>query len=160
MKKFTAVALAMLLLLSLAGCGEKKPETDPAATSGEATKEETTETSSSETTSAEETTSAPTEPSAELPTETDPAPTETSAETEPVPAERTACTTVLLEGRATKMDNGDRNYEKTGVTYFLASDGAYRAPRDFAGVSEDDIVILENDQPASGYRGVLQALRD
>ena len=40
MKKLTAVALAILLLLSLAGCGEKKPGTDPAATSGEATKED------------------------------------------------------------------------------------------------------------------------
>ena len=139
MKKLTAVALAMLLLLSLAGCGEKKPGTDPAATSGEATKEETTETSSSETTSAEETTPAPTEPSAELPTETVPAPTESSAElpteTEPAPAERTACTTKLLEGRVD---------EKTGVMYFLASDGAYRAPNDFAVINEKDIVILDN----------------
>ena len=134
MKRLMAILLAMLLLLSLAGCGEKKPETEPAVT----TMEETTEASSSErpeTTSAEETTSAPTEPSAELPTETDPAPTETHAETEPVPAERTACTTVLLEGRV----GGD-----AGVTYFLASDGAYRAPGDFAVISENDIVILDN----------------
>ena len=124
MKKLTAVALAMLLLLSLAGCGEKKPGTDPAATSGEATKEETTETSSSEATSAEETTLAPTEPSAELPTET-----------ESAPAERAACTTKLLEG---SID------EKTGVTYYLASDGAYRAPNDFAVISENDLIILDN----------------
>ena len=139
MKKLTAVALAMLLLLSLAGCGEKKPGTDPAATSGEATKEETTETSSSETTSAEETTPAPTEPSAELPTETVPAPPESSAElpteTESAPAERAACTTKLLEG---SID------EKTGVTYYLASDGAYRAPNDFAVINEKDIVILDS----------------
>ena len=138
MKKLTVMVLALLLVLSLAGCGEKKPGTDPAATSGEATKEETTEASSSErpeTTSAEETTPASTESSAELPTETDPAPTEASAEIDPLPAERTACTTLLLEGRV----GGD-----AGVTYFLASDGAYRAPGDFAVISENDIVILDN----------------
>ena len=76
-------------------------------------------------------------------TETDPAPTEPSAETEPVSTERTACTTVLLEGRATKMDNGDRNYDETGVAYYYAMDGFYNAPNDFAVISENDIVILD-----------------
>ena len=76
-------------------------------------------------------------------TETDPAPTEPSAETEPVSAERTACTTVLLEGRATVSDFGLTKYEETGVTYYYSSIDSH-APRDFAVISENDIVILDS----------------
>jgi hypothetical protein len=125
----------MLLLLSLAGCGENKPpQTEPIVpTETEGTKESTVEPSSS----AETTEPAPTESSAEETTV--PAPSESSAElpteTESAPAERAACTTKLLEG---SID------EKTGVTYYLASDGAYRAPNDFAVINEKDIVILDN----------------
>ena len=77
-------------------------------------------------------------------TETDPAPTEPSAELpaepKPVPA---ACTTVLLEGRATKTGFGVTNYDETGVAYYDAMDGFYTAPSDFAVISENDIVILD-----------------
>ena len=135
MKKIIAVALALLLVLSLSGCGENKPpQTEPTVpTETEGTKESTVAPSSS----AETTEPAPTESSAEETTV--PAPPESSAElpteTESAPAERAACTTKLLEG---SID------EKTGVTYYLASDGAYRAPNDFAVINEKDIVILDN----------------
>lgn len=135
MKKLIVVALALLLVLSLSGCGENKPpQTEPTVpTETEGTKESTVAPSSS----AETTEPAPTESSAEETTV--PAPPESSAElpteTESAPAERAACTTKLLEG---SID------EKTGVTYYLASDGAYRAPNDFAVINEKDIVILDN----------------
>ena len=56
-------------------------------------------------------------------------------EPEAAPVERTECNTKVLEG---SID------EKTGVTYFLASDGAYQAPNDFAVINEKDIVILDS----------------
>ena len=135
MKRFVAMALALLLVLSLAGCGENKPpQTEPTVpTETEAAKESTVTPSSSEKT----TEPAQTEPSAEETTV--PAPTESSAElpteTESAPVERAACTTKILEGSTD---------EKTGVTYYLASDGAYRAPNDFTVINEKDIVILDN----------------
>jgi len=135
MKKRTAVALVLLLVLSLTGCGENKtPQTEPTVpTETEGAKESTAATSSSAQTSepappeslAEETTaSAPTESSAELPTET-----------EPAPAGRVACTTVLLEG--------SMNDEMIGVTYQIFPDLENLGPTEFAVISESDILILD-----------------
>ena len=134
MKRLVAMTLALLLVLSLAGCGEDKPATDHAVTSGEATKEETTAAPSSE-----QTAPSSEESSAEPATESESAPAESTAELptepEPVPAERAECSARILEGSV--FD------EKTGVMYYLGLP-AYLVPADFAVISENDILILDS----------------
>ena len=142
MKKLIYVTLALLLVLSLAGCGRERPVTDPAGTSGEATKEETTEAPSSaqaESSPEESTEPAPAESSAEPAPETEPAPAESTAELptepEPIPAERAECMSRILEGSV--FD------EKSGVMYSLGLSG-YWGPTDFAVMNENDILILDS----------------
>ncbi len=126
MKRLTAMALAFLLVLSLAGCGRNRPATDPAVSSSEATKEETTAAPSSE--QAESSPKASSEPtpeesSAELP-----------PETEPAPAEREQCTARILVGSVYD--------EKTGVMINMKP-GEETGPSDFAVISDGDILILD-----------------
>ena len=130
---FWLVAAALIISVVAAGCAltdpTKKETPAPESTKQTASKASTEESTAPESTEApgtadpETTEPATTEPSAELPTES-----------EPVPTERTACTTVLLEGSVN---------DETGITYYLASDGVYRTPRDFAVISENDIMILD-----------------
>ena len=135
MRRLIAIVLALVLVLSLVGCGENKPpQTEPTVpTETEEAKESTaTPSSSAETTepaskesSAEETTvPVPTESSAELPTET-----------EPAPAERTVCTAKLLED--------SMNDEKAGLTYQILPDIENVGPTEFAVIGESSILILD-----------------
>ncbi len=125
MKRLIAMALALVLVLSLAGCGENPPQTEPTVPSeAEATKAETTAPAPTESSAEETTTPTPSESSAELPTET-----------EPAPSERIACTAKLLEGRM--------NDEKTGVIYHIEPGIENLGPTEFAVISESDILILD-----------------